>query len=122
MKYGKQLKSILNQEKGNNGLVAVALVSGLAVGAALALLFAPKKGQALRGDIAAAPGKFGGSLSELMDAIKSKFGSLQQIETETNHHQNGQATPHAAAKKPKSDIGEILHQVHISGQTDVQQN
>ncbi|MEJ2880577.1 YtxH domain-containing protein [Pedobacter sp. GR22-6] len=122
MKYGKQIKNILNQNRSNSTLVTVALLSGVAVGAALAVLFAPKKGVELRGDIAGVPAKAAGSLSELMDSIKAKFGTTAEGETVVDHYQNGAERPHANTKKPKSDIREIIHQAHISSDPALHQN
>lgn len=122
MKYSKQLKKMIGQADNSTAMVAVALISGVAVGAALAVLFAPKKGAELRDDISSAPGRLGGTLAELMDAIKAKFAVGAAPEAEPEHQQNGQAKGQESVKKPKSDIGEIIHQAHLSSDPAVQHN
>jgi len=119
MNYSKHLRKILNHKGDRANLVGVALISGIAVGAALAVLFAPKKGKELRKSISDASGKAGGSLADLMNAIKAKFGGAQEVEHETDHDENA-AHARPGQKKPKSDIGELLHQAHQHNPADDQ--
>ncbi|MES2457094.1 MAG: YtxH domain-containing protein [Bacteroidota bacterium] len=122
MNYGKQFKKILSAKDDNTALVGVALISGLAIGAALAVLFAPKKGSELREGISGTTSQLGGTLTDLMDAIKAKFGKEEDLEAEVDHNEDRTAQAHAHVKKPKSDIGEIIHQAHHSGESAVHQN
>ncbi|WP_316813771.1 YtxH domain-containing protein [Pedobacter heparinus] len=115
MKYGKQLKKMMACNDHNSTMVGIALIGGLAVGAALAVLFAPKKGSDLREGIADSGRQVSGTLAELMDAIKAKFGGGDTVEPEVllgAAEMNHTATP---VKRPKSDIGELLHEAHKEG-------
>lgn len=101
-------------------MVGVAVVGGLAVGAALAILFAPKKGTELREDISDGGQRFSGTLSELMDALKAKFSGGQNLESEPVHSENVVAHARFAGKKPKSDIKELIHEAHIESNPEGQ--
>jgi gas vesicle protein len=120
MNYGKQMKKMISCNKDNSAMVGVALIGGLAVGAALAVLFAPKKGSDLREGIADSGRQVSGTLTELMDAIKAKFGGTESSEPDLQepageeHHTNG------PVKRPKSDIGELIHEAHKEGHSPEQ--
>ncbi|MGY4385001.1 gas vesicle protein [Pedobacter sp. UYP24] len=111
MKFRKLAASILAQ-KNNNTEVAVALIAGLAVGAALGVLLAPERGEDVREGIA---GKAKGLRATLRDeflSLKNKFLGIEEVEEEIAHevpHYN--QTNH---KKPKSDIRELIHEAHSS--------
>ena len=57
------------QERDNGAAITIAVVSGALIGAGVALLFAPKAGHILRGDVAA-------SMSGLRDAIAARCETL----------------------------------------------
>lgn len=59
------------QERDKGAAVAIAVVSGALIGAGVALLFAPKAGQALRGDVAT-------SVGTLRDAIAARCETLAE--------------------------------------------
>ncbi len=111
MKFKKLAASILAQ-KNNNTQVAVAVIAGLAVGAALAVLLAPERGEDVREGIA---GKAKGLRSTLRDefaALIKKITGEQEVEEETANE-----VPHykpTIVKKPKSDIRELIHEAHSS--------
>jgi len=57
--------------KDNNTLSAVALIAGLAVGAALGVLFAPRKGKEIRNQVAE-------GAEDVFSRIKSKFTAAKE--------------------------------------------
>ena len=59
------------QERDRGAAVTIAVVSGALIGAGVALLFAPKAGHVLRGDVAA-------SMSTLRDAIAARCETLAE--------------------------------------------
>ena len=120
MNYGKQLKKMISCSNGNSAMVGVALIGGLAAGAALAILFAPKKGSELRGGIADRGRQVSGTLTELMDAIKAKFGGSETSEPELQERAGEESHTTAPGKRPKSDIGELLHAAHKEGHSPEQ--
>lgn len=115
MNYRKQLKKLTMASGNNTGMVGFALIGGLAVGAALAVLFAPKKGKALRDGISDTGKQFGGTLAELLDSLKAKFSGADLAAAE--QEEQGQQADHIAApvKKPKSDIKELIREAHKEG-------
>lgn len=121
MKYGKQFRKILAGGEDKTAMVGVALIGGLAIGAALAVIFAPKKGKELRKGISDAGKGFTGTLSELMDSLKAKFGG-EEVEDEIPQHEEKSANTGAPVKRPKSDIKSILHEAHKEQHNITQQN
>jgi len=115
MNYRKKISKLLCKSSDNSAAVGIALVGGLVLGATLAVLFAPKKGRELREDISGAGNQFKGTLSELMEALKSKFGG-QEISGEDDL-ETDQDNPVHSGLKPKSDIGELIRESHKTGQT-----
>lgn len=89
MKYKDIIADILAQRSANNGKVAIAVIAGLAIGAAIGVLFAPEKGENLR------------------KGICDKANTAEEEEPAYIHH--------AAPKKPKSDIKELIHDAHTGG-------
>lgn len=112
MDYRKQLRNTLTAKADDSSMVAFALIGGLAVGAAVALLFAPKMGRELRADITHSGRKFGGTLWELMDNLKEKFGKGKDLEREIAHSQKLAEEVSPSLKKPKSDIKSLIHEAH----------
>lgn len=70
MKYGKLIGKILAQKSNNNAQVAVAIVAGLAAGAVISVLFAPKKGTETRKLI-------GNTAKNAGDGLKNTYASLK---------------------------------------------
>ena len=114
MDITKELRKLSRANSNHNAMIGVALIGGLAVGAALAVLFAPKKGKDLRSGISGAGLKFSGTLTELMDALKAKFSGTEIPEEDHDDLQTQHREHAAPVKKPKSDIKEILHAAHRS--------
>jgi hypothetical protein len=56
-----------------------------------------------------------GTLSELMDAIKAKFGTADSMERGSEETTASIEHISSRHKRPKSDIGELLHQAHTEG-------
>ena len=67
------------QERDRGAAVTIAVVSGALIGAGVALLFAPKAGQALRGDVAASMGALRAWLAE------AEAGWAQQLAAFKDH-------------------------------------
>jgi gas vesicle protein len=114
MNYRKQLRKILTAKADNSGMVACALIGGLAAGAVLAVLFAPKRGSELPSDITHSGRKFGGSLWELMNRLKEKFGDGPDSEQDGGENREGKTNVSPSVKKPKSDIRSLIHEAHSS--------
>jgi len=99
MKIEKLLKSALPQRSSGSGISVFALVTGLAVGAVLGVLFAQESGEDVR--------------KKLVDAAKKLAGIESQEEEEQDDQQEN--TQHeVVAKKPKSDIKSLIHEAHVS--------
>ena len=65
----------------NTGKVLLGILTGLAVGATIGILFAPEKGSSTRKKISKKSKKYaeewGGSFNEFMDTMTRKFESLR---------------------------------------------
>ena len=110
MKYKKLIANIFAQRDNNNAQVAVALVAGLAVGAALAILFAPESGSHVREGIS---DRTKGLRENFKDGYASLRGKLfgeteeeEQVAPEVPHYNR------TAPKRPKSDIKDLIHEAH----------
>ncbi|MHA4895331.1 YtxH domain-containing protein [Pedobacter sp. PWIIR3] len=110
MKFKKLAASII-AHKNNNGEVAVAVIAGLAIGAALAVLLAPERGEDFREGIAGKARGFGSNLRDELASLKKRI-SGEEVEEETveeiPHYQQ------TTVKKPKSDIKDLIHEAHTS--------
>jgi len=111
MKYERIMANIFAQNAKNNSNAAFALVAGLAVGAVLGVLFAPKSGSDVRKGVSNKAKDFGGSARDLFASLRSKItGEYEEAEQLVEE----QPAPRPA-KKPKSDIKELIHEAHVNG-------
>ena len=99
MKIEKLLKSALPHRSLGSGTTVFALVTGLAVGAVLGILFAQESGEDVR--------------KKLLDAGRKLAGIESEDEAETDDHQDN-VHHEVVAKKPKSDIKSLIHEAHVS--------
>ena len=97
MKIENLLKSALPKKSSGSGPAVFALITGLAVGAILGVLFAQESGDDVR--------------KKLIDGAK-KLAGIQ----ESDEQEEVQETEHHApvAKKPKSDIKSLIHESHTA--------
>lgn len=95
MKTRKFVDSLLSSGDSGRTAAIAALIGGLAAGAVLGVLFAPKSGKAAR--------------EKLCDALTGLFGNNTEEQTPAQeHHPKHQHH----TKRPKSDIGEIIQHAH----------
>jgi len=111
MKLNKMIKNAISGGAVDNNKVAIAVVAGLAVGAALAVLFAPAKGDDIRRSIDDQRRGLGGKINDTFASLKRRILNEDEVLTQqmeapkVAHH-------HTQAKKPKSDIKELIHETH----------
>ncbi|PST83841.1 hypothetical protein C7T94_12615 [Pedobacter yulinensis] len=100
------------RNSGNDAAVATALVAGLAVGAVLAVLFAPDSGRNVRRRIGEQGGGLASGIKDIYGSLRAKInGASEEAADAATEHE----VPHfkkQVQKKPKSDIKEILHEAH----------
>ncbi|TCC94487.1 YtxH domain-containing protein [Pedobacter frigiditerrae] len=111
MKYGKIISKILNRRDNNNGMVAVALVAGLAAGAVISILFAPESGADTRRAIGDKAKGLGNGIKDSYSSLKDRvFGVDEVVEPavapEVPHF------VHTTQKRKKSDIKELINEFH----------
>ncbi|TKC06217.1 YtxH domain-containing protein [Pedobacter frigoris] len=95
MKNRKLIEAFFRQK--SDGIApVVALITGLAVGAVLGVLFAPASGKDARDKICDAALRFRGSVSVEEEVVENDL------------------RPPVAHKKPKSDIKSIIHDAHVA--------
>jgi|GEM_PF-3582528 Gas vesicle protein len=112
MSYGKKISKLLRNSSNHSALVGTALIGGIVMGATLAVLFAPKKGRELREDISDRGHQFKGTLSEMLEALKSKFNGSEISDEDGGTCQ--ESAVHTKLK-PKSGIGELISEAHKRG-------
>lgn len=113
MKFKNLLAKSFAQRSNQNANVTIALIAGLAVGAVLAVLFAPGSGEDVRRGIADKAKGLGDDIKDTYSSLKNRLtgeGGHEEAETETEPELPYVA--HAAAKRPKSDIKELIHEAH----------
>ena len=95
MNYKKLAANTFCWKSSNNGQVVAALLIGVAVGAVFSVLFAPESGNDIRSRIA------------------NKFKSHEDDEFDQSQEPTEPSyVTHAAPKKPKSSIKELIHEAH----------
>ena len=94
MNYKKLVADTFRIRSNNNSQIAAAVLIGVAVGAALSVLFAPKSGDDIRSRIA------------------NRFRSQVDDLTEEEEYVEPDYVKHPAPKKPKSDIKDLIHEAH----------
>ncbi|RZK75907.1 MAG: YtxH domain-containing protein [Pedobacter sp.] len=95
MNYKKIIANTLCSRSSNNSQVIAAALIGVAVGAVFSVLFAPESGSDIR--------------SRIANKIKG-FDSAEADEPE--EYTEPSYVTHAAPKKPKSDIKDLIHEAH----------
>ena len=111
MKYERIMSNLLSQNTKTNSNAAFALVAGLAVGAVLGVLFAPKSGSDVRKGVSNKAKDFGGSAKDLFTSLRNKITG-EYAEAEQVVEEQPASRP---AKKPKSYIKELIHEAHVNG-------
>lgn len=104
MNYRKIIKSAVQAQQDNNSLTAFALVAGLAAGAALAVLFAPRSGRDLRKILAeklSDSGELSGDKSQTDSELKNQL--VEDLRENTRTHADQLQGP----KKKRKDPTEI---------------
>lgn len=113
MKFKNLLAKSFAQRSNQNANVTIALIAGLAVGAVLAVLFAPESGGDVRRGIADKAKGFGDGLKDTYGSLKNRLrGEGEREDAENESESELPYVAHAAAKKPKSDIKELIHEAH----------
>lgn len=107
MNYEKLMASIFARNTSNNSQVSIALIAGLAVGAALGVLFAPKSGASVRKSI-------GDDACNLYTSLRNRISGENESEQSLNENED-QHMAHSVGKKPKSNIKELIHEAHSNG-------
>ena len=97
MKTKKIIESLLTPKSSDRTTALAILMGGLAVGAAVGLLFATKKGKAIR--------------QKICDTVGNLFDHQKGNESSepVSHSRD-----HYTGKRPKSDIKNIIHDAHAA--------
>lgn len=96
MKYEKLMANIFAHNAKNNTTVAIAVIAGLAVGAVLGILFAPESGADVRKN------------------VRNRITGSDPSEQSLAEYEEQQLIP-GTAKRPKSDIKQLIHEAHVNG-------
>lgn len=120
MKYKKLIAGTFGQRADNSTGLAFGLIVGLAAGAVMAMLFAPKSGKDLRSRITDKVRKFGQDGKDIyLSGEPGERGERgERIRKGAEKNQLNQDVNHAAVRKPKSDIKELLHGAHGAAHTE----
>jgi len=113
MKYKNLVADAFAQKSNRDINVAISLIAGIAVGAALAVLFTPISGKDLRKGIAEKAEELGDESLNFYASWKEKVADKNQ-ETENEQDNEEQSLAQDTQKKPKSDIKELIHQAHTN--------
>lgn len=111
MNYRKQINKILSGKHENSVMVSFALVGGIAIGAALGVLFAAKRGAELREGLSGQGRRLSEGFTDLIDEIKTKFAAKTHQDRQSASDNENNAEQNVLSKKPKSDIKEIKQQL-----------
>lgn len=108
MKYKKLMAKYFAYKSNDTTNVAVAVVAGLAVGAIISILFAPKRGADTRENIANKTKDLGNGIRDSYSSLKDRLmGAVEEV-TEVEVPNLVQKT----TKKRKSDVKDIIHNAH----------
>lgn len=99
MKTRKLVDSLLSSGGSGRSTAIAALIGGLAAGAVLGILFAPKSGKAAR--------------QKLFDSLTGLLGTASE-EQPLEQERHGSHVHHA--KRPKSNIREIIQHAHAGSE------
>ncbi|RYG06570.1 MAG: YtxH domain-containing protein [Chitinophagaceae bacterium] len=114
MNYGKLMNKLISRRSHqDNTKIVIALVAGVAVGAVLSILLAPKKGSVTRKDIASRARNVGGNLRDSYASLKNKVMGVREEEAEAVAPEVPHFT-HTVTKRRKSDIKSIIADAHQS--------
>jgi len=113
MKYKNLLADAFAHQSNRDINVTIGLIAGIAVGAALAVLFTPISGKDLRKGIAEKAEEWSDESFNFYASLKEKLTDKNR-ETEKEQDNEEQSLAQNTQKKPKSDIKELLHQAHMS--------
>ncbi len=97
MKNKKLIQALFTPGSGGRTPALIALAAGLAVGAAIGILFAPESGKQVR--------------DKIRDTVKGLGKNIQEEPEVVESPRVARAAP----KKPKSDIKALVHDAHASG-------
>lgn len=120
MNYKKLMTKTFDQRSDNKTQLAFSLIAGLAAGAAMAILFAPKSGKDVRKQIADSVLGLGQGAKDIYASLKNRINGKsverdESIKNGTAQDQVNDYINHAVGKKPKSDIKELVHEAHANG-------
>lgn len=115
MKYKDLLANAFAQKSNTNTTVAIGVIAGIAVGAAIAVLFSPVSGKDLRKGIAEKAEEIGGDSLSFLALLKEKLSDHDRV-AEIELDQEPQSFARVRQKKAKSDIKEIIHQAHAGSE------
>lgn len=109
MKIEKIIKKVIQGNTGTDTKIAIAVIAGAAVGAALAVLLAPDRGSEIRKSAGNSGKRFTDQLKDIVEDLKHQFFDAEKQEEE---EVSTVIEDHRPVKKPKSDIKELIHEAH----------
>jgi gas vesicle protein len=117
MNYNKLMARTFARRADKSTQLAFALIAGIAAGAVMAVLFAPKSGKDVRKGITDGVMGLGQGAKDIYASLRSKINGENAEHTRNGAMQdqeNGYGN-RAAVKKPKSDIKDLIHEAHANG-------
>lgn len=112
MKYKDLLANAFAQKSNQNTNVVIGVIAGLAVGAAIAVLFSPVSGRELRKGIAEKAEEIGEDSLSFYAVLKDRLSGNDPV-AENAEDNEPQPLAQVKQKKAKSDIKELIHQSHV---------
>lgn len=115
MNYKKLMSKIFDQRSDNSTLAFA--IAGLAAGAVVAVLFAPKSGKDMRRRITDSVMGLGQGAKDFYASLRSKINGerVESIRNGALQDQENDHGNHTVVKKPKSDIKKLVHGAHANG-------